>query len=262
MNESPFLRVLGSSDWQPTKNNDGSSYLLNDRIMLDTGWSAAYNMICHDLDPIEPKLLCFTHMHADHYMGLTQLILYWRIKKASFGEWTIAGPKESVKAAFDRAFDYVFHDFKGLIKEEMQMPRIIELSEGDSFEAQGYKVSVISSDHSVPGLCYRFTHLETGHSIGFTGDTRYREEFGGFFKGCDLLVHEASAGAGPLKPESNAISRHSSALEAAQVAKEARVKHLLLTHANESKREPAVQTAKSLLDIPVAWAVPFSVAEF
>ena len=262
MKETPFLRVLGSADWLPTKNNDGSSYLLNDCIMIDTGWSAAYNMICHDLDPITPKLLCFTHMHADHYIGLTQLILYWRIKKASFGEWTIAGPKQSVKAAFERAFQYVFHDFKGLIKDEVQMPRIIELSDRESFEAQGYSVSVIASDHSVPGLCYRFTHLETGHSIGFTGDTCYGETFGEFFKGCDLLVHEVTAGAGPLNLDANAISKHSSAQEAAQVAKEAQVKHLLLTHANESRRETAVEAAKSLLDIPVAWALPFSVVEF
>lgn len=262
MKEIPFLRVLGSADWLPTRNNDGSSYLINDRIMLDTGWSAAYNMICHDLDPIAPKLLCFTHMHADHYLGLTQLILYWRIKKASFEEWTIAGPKQFVKAAFERAFQYVFHDFKSLIKDEGQMPRIIELSDGESFTAQGYDVSVIASDHSVSGLCYRFTHLETGHSIGFTGDTRYRETFSEFFKGCDLLVHEATAGAGPLNPDTNVISKHSSAREAAQVAKEAHVKQLLLTHAHESKRESAVEAATSLLEIPVAWALPFSVVLF
>lgn len=262
MKETPFLRVLGSADWLPTKNNDGSCYLLNDRIMIDTGWSAAFNMICHDLDPITPKLLCFTHMHADHYIGLTQLILYWRIKKSSFGEWTIAGPKQSVKGAIERAFQYVFHDFEGLIQDEMEMPRIMELSEGESFEAQGYNVLVMASDHSIPGLCYRFTHLETGDSIGFTGDTSYRDTFGEFFKRCDLLVHEVTAGEGPLNLNANAISKHSSAQEAAQVAKDAQVKYLLLTHANESRRETAVEAAKLLLDIPVAWAHPFSVVDF
>ena len=262
MTETPFLRVLGSADWLPTKDNDGSSYLLNDRIMVDTGWSAAYNMICHDLDPITPKLLCFTHMHADHYMGLTQLILYWRIKKGSLGEWTIAGPKQSVKSAFDRAFQYVFHDSHNVLKEVGQMPRILELTDGDSFEAQGYRISVISSDHATPGLCYRFTHLETGDSIGFTGDTRYHDAFPEFFMGCDLLVHEASFGAGPLDPEANAICKHSSAQEAALVAREAQVKRLLLTHAYEPKRQAAVEAAKAQLTIPVAWSQPFSVVEF
>ncbi len=262
MTETPFVRVLGSADWLPTKNNDGSSYLLNDRIMVDTGWSAAYNMICHDLDPIAPKLLCFTHMHADHYMGLTQLILYWRIKKGSLGEWTIAGPKQTVKAAFDRAFHYVFHDSHNVLKEVVQMPHILELSDGENFSEQGYRISVISSDHAVPGLCYRFTHLETGHTIGFTGDTRYRKQFGAFFKDCDLMLHEASFGAGPLLPEANAVCKHSSAQEAAKVAMEARVKRLLLTHAYEPKRQAAVEAARVQLSIPVDWAYPFTVVEF
>ena len=256
MQDKHYLRVLGSADWLPTKGNDGSSFLLDDIIMVDTGWSVAYNMICHDLDPIMSKLLCFTHMHADHYMGLTQLILYWRIKKGSLGEWTIAGPKQSVKSAYERAFRYVFHDSPNVLQEVKEPPCIIELSDGDNFSSNGYQISVMSSDHAVPGLCYRFTNQETGFSIGFTGDTRYRESFANFFRNCDLLVHEVSFGAGPINPVANAICKHSSAEEAIKVAKEAQVKGLLLTHASQEKQNAALAVAKTKLDIPVNWASP------
>lgn len=262
MAKKPYVRVLGSADWLPTKGNDGASYLIDDIIMIDTGWSAAFNMICNDLDPILSKLLCFTHMHADHYMGLTQLILYWRIKKGSLGEWTIAGPKESVRAGYERAFHYVFHDSHAVHLEVKEQPSIIELSDGDSFNAYGYTISVIASDHAAPGLCYRFTHNETGRSVGFTGDTRYRKEFADFFKDCDLLVHEVSFGVGPIIPETNAECRHSSVQEAILVAKEAKVKNLLLTHTIPERRAVSVDAARSQLSIPVSWAWPYNIFEF
>lgn len=132
------------------------------------------------------------------------------------------------------------------------LPLIVPLHDGDGYETEHYRISVCDSDHAAPGLCYRFEHKRTGHAAGFTGDTRYRPEFGGFFKGCDLLIHEASFGAGPLDPERNRICKHSSAQEAARVAQEAQVKRLLLTHAHCSHREAAVSAAQARLSIP--WA--------
>ena len=31
----PFLRVLGSADWRPSKNNDNSCYTISDQILID-----------------------------------------------------------------------------------------------------------------------------------------------------------------------------------------------------------------------------------
>lgn len=257
----PYLRVLGSADWHQTKNNDHSCYTLNDRILIDACSSIVVNLLNRDVDPMNLSTICFTHMHADHYMGLAPFLLYWRVRKGSLDGLTIAGPKATLRDAFDLAMDYAFHEF-GRIREKLNgMPTLLELEGPDSFDLPDFHVQVINSDHAVPGLCYRFTHKATGHTIGLTGDTRYQPSYGDFFRGVDVLVHEASFGAGPL-PERNAVCRHSSAREAAQVSLEAGVRRLLLTHTYEPQREAALTEARSRLDIPVEWAIPGNIFEF
>jgi ribonuclease Z len=262
MKSRQFVRVLGSADWCPTPGNDGASYTVDDNILIDTGWSGAVNLINHGIDPLRLATICFTHMHADHYMALPQFLLYWRIKTNSLEGLTIIGPARTVRLAFERALNYVFHDSSALDREIRGLPTILELCDGDIFETEDYRVRVIDSYHAVPGLCYRFEHKRIGNVIGFSGDTDYREAYGPFFKGCDLLIYESSFGAGPMNPEKNSICKHSSAQEAARVAAEAGVKRLLLTHSLVSRREESVAAAQAQLNIPVGWAVPYQIYEF
>ncbi len=262
MNSEPFVRVLGSADWMQTPGNDGACYALSDRILIDTGSAAGLTLIDEGIDPVSLPTICFTHMHADHCIGLLQLLLYWRIKRGSLEGLTIAGPAPSVRMQVYRAFEYVFHDSHDITSEVPGMPRILELHDGDAFETPEYRAQVVDSDHACPGLCYRFTHKETGHAACFSGDTRYRDAFGPFFQDADLLVYEASFGAGPIDPEKNRVCKHSSAQEAARAAREANVKRLLLTHTILPRREGAVEAARSQLSIPVDWAQPLSVFPF
>lgn len=262
MNTKPFVRVLGSADWLQTPGNDGSCYSLSDRILIDTGSAAGLTLINEGIDPVNLSTICFTHMHADHCIGLLQLLLYWRIKRGSLSDLTIAGPAPSVRMQVYRAFEYVFHDSHDITQEAPGMPRILELHGGEGLETPEYRVETIDADHACPGLCYRFTHKETGHVACFSGDTQYREAFGPFFRDADLLVHEASGGAGPINPEGNRISRHSSAHEAVRVARESGAKRMLLTHTYEPRREAALAAARGLISIPVDWAMPCHVFEF
>ena len=88
----PFLRIYGSSDWCPTPGNDGSCYLLDDRILIDTGWRGVTHLIDDEVDPLQAPTMLFTHLHPDHRLALPQLIMYWRIKKYTLAGLTVAGP--------------------------------------------------------------------------------------------------------------------------------------------------------------------------
>lgn len=260
LNNSKFyLRVLGSSNWCPTPGCDSSSYTVSDKLMIDTGWYSVPNMLNHGLEPLNMPLVLFTHMHADHAMGLPQLLLYWRVhNKGDIRPLTLAGPKEMLRDTYLKAFSYAFYDAPDA-RPDYGEPTLMELSGGDSFVYNGLKIETLSSLHAVAGLVYRITDLESGRVLCVSGDTAYRAEYGPFFRDCDLLLHEASMGRGPVNPARNADCRHSSAYEAVQVAKEARAKHLVLTHAPLPNRAPALEQAKELLDIPVDWAEPHRV---
>lgn len=257
----PFIRVLGSADWHPTANNDNSCYTVSDQVLIDCCPSVVTNLLGQGVDPIQLNTICFTHMHADHCLGLPSLLLYWRIRKESLGELTLVGPKATLRETFEIALHFAFHDSDDISEEIAEMPKFVELEGDAAFELPGLRASSMDSDHAVPGTCYRLTDEATGRAVGFTGDTRYLPAFGKFFDGVDMLVHEASFGAGPLT-EFNEICRHSSAREAVQVCREARVKKLLLTHCYEPNRDSALAAARASLSIPVEWAMPGQIFEF
>ena len=254
----PYIRVLGSADWCPTSNNDHSCYTVNDRILIDACPSVVVSLLSQSVDPVDINTICFTHMHADHYMGLAPLLLYWRVRKASLGELTIIGPKATVRAAFERALNYVFHDSADISQELKEMPRVIELEGEAACAVEGYDIRVTDSDHAVPGLCYMITDRASGRTVGFTGDGRFQSKFGQFFKGAALLVHE-SGGPGTSPKDSG---RHSSARDAVHVSAEAGVGKLLLTHTYEPYRQWALDTARRFLKIPVEWAMPGHTFDF
>lgn len=260
--EQSYVRVLGSADWLQSRRNDHSCYTVNDRILVDACSNVVQNLLEQDVDPVSVSTLCFTHMHADHYMGLAPLLLYWRVRKGSFGEMTIVGPKATVRAGFERALNFVFHDSRDLRAEVREMPAIVEIDRAGRHELPGWDIEAIASDHAVPGLCYRITDHATGHCVGFSGDTLYRPEFGPFFKDVDMLVHEVSFGTTPCTEENNGRCRHSSSYDAARVCRESGAKRLLCTHTTLAKRESALALARSLVDVPTEWAMPYNTFPF
>lgn len=259
----PYVRVLGSADWHQTKHNDHSCYTVNDDILIDACPGVVTHLLDHDVDPVHVHYLCFTHLHADHYMGLPPLLHYLRVcRDRDLSGLTIIGPRATVRDAVERSLAFVFFDAPSLADCVTRMTEIIELEGDQEIELTNYRLRAMNSDHAVPGLCYRIEDEKAGGAVGFTGDTRYKKAFGGFFADVDLLAHEASFGAGPVDEAVNARCRHASAQEAVRVCREAGVGHLLLTHAYEPKRQGALDLARSQLDIPVDWAQPYEVYPF
>jgi len=244
------IEILGGSDWVPTAGNDSSSYLIGSHIMVDTGWASPTRLIMAGRDLQQYNRLLFTHMHTDHVMALPQLLLHWRVRRqCDLSGLSVYGPCETLATVFGAAWNYALKD-----EAACQKPALHELQPDDHFETEEYDVSVMASDHAVPGRCYRLTEKATGHSIGLSGDTRYLPGFAAFFKDVDLLVYENSFGIHPCTPENNSRCRHSSVYDAVRVAGECHAKALLLTHNSSCLPEDCVRLAQSLTDIPVLWA--------
>jgi ribonuclease Z len=67
-----------------------------------------------------------------------------------------------------------------------------------------------------------------GRKIGYSGDTRPSPKLARFFSGCDLLIFDSTFHG---KDRERAVERkHSTCLEAAEIAKDAGVRRLALTH--------------------------------
>jgi ribonuclease Z len=113
------------------------------------------------------------------------------------------------------------------------------------FENDGLKVTAFNVDHAPiePAVGYRFDYK--GRSLVISGDTKPSPTLIRFATGADLLVHEAlnremvdTIGAAmtakgnkrTAKILKDVLNYHTSPVEAAQIAKRAGVKALVLTH--------------------------------
>lgn len=256
-----FIRTLGAANWLQAKNLDHSCYTVADKLLVDANPGVCHHLLESGVDPADIKTVFFTHMHADHIMGLAPFFLYHRAKTGRYDTLTLYGPESTVQEAVKRILAVATFDAPNDSTEVCGSPRVIGLKGGDRLSCEGFTVHAFKADHAVPALCYRFREEESGKSVCFTGDTRYVKEFSDFFRDTDLLVHEASAGPHPVGP-SNEISRHSGVYDALAVARECGAKRLMLTHIPVQWRDASLQLARGQASLPVSLATPCEISEF
>lgn len=251
----PFLRIYGSCDWCPTPGNDGSTYLLDDKIIIDTGWKGVTGLIDDRIDPINAPLMLFTHLHPDHRLALPQLLMYWRIRTGSLEGLSIAGPAERIQTLYDHAFDFLFHDEPDWRTEVRNHANILPVNPGDAIETRDHIILAAASHHNVPGRMYRITHKPTGRTIGFTGDTGYHDDIAEFFNGVDTLVCECTLGAVPHDQAKHGAKSHMNLWDVAKIANAAQPQQLILTHCTKD-RDAILDAILPLVSCDVFWAEP------
>ena len=186
---------------------DGRSYL------IDCGIGTMRRMLRAQIPSESIKTIFFTHLHADHDLGLADVMGndFFRLNLVgSHQNVTIYGPPQT-KQLVDAAFQFIrfgFTDFAaepgaigaGLVNGELTSPFVALEIQGDGLVFQDSKIRVTAAENSHFALMspenrkhfksysYRF---ETPHgSIVFTGDTGPSDAVVRLAQGADALVTE------------------------------------------------------------------------
>ncbi len=264
------LVFLGTSAAQPTSRRGLSCICLNvdgEILMFDAGEGAQVAYARSGMGWNKKMRVFITHMHGDHCIGILGLLQTMSMQKRTEPLW-IYGPKGiddfveanirilgfglsfpvmihivegggpvvdgggySVSACRAEhrvpAFSYLFieNDRPGRFRREEAVrlgipegPLWGTLQRGQSVTVNGKEM--LSSQVLGPG--------RRGRRIGVSGDTRPTIQLGEFFRDCDYLVFDSTF-AGDLKDKALETS-HSTAGEAAALARDANAKNLILTH--------------------------------
>ncbi len=224
----------------------------------------------------------FTHLHADHFLGVTGLLrtmgLQGRTDPMSLFGPTGSSPtlRQAVRLGADRLpFPVTIHELEVGERVALDGYRIEAIGVDHGVSALGYALieddrlgrfdAARAQELGVPygpalGQLHRGEAVEVGgrrvrpeevvgpprpgRKVVFSGDTRPCAELIQGAEGADLLVHEATFSS---DEEDRALqTRHSTAAEAAQVARMAGVRRLFLTHVSARYAEmPRVLEAEA-----------------
>ncbi|MEV7734777.1 ribonuclease Z [Streptomyces sp. NPDC088921] len=265
------LVVLGTASQVPTRHRNHNGYLLRwdgEGILLDPGEGTQRQMLragvaAHDLNRI-----CVTHFHGDHSLGLAGVIQRINLDRVPH-EVTAHYPK-SGQRFFDRlryatayretvrlteapvAEDGVIARTGGYTLQARKLSHPVEsygylLTEADGRRMlpdrlavhgiKGPDVGRIQKEGSLNGvLLDDVSEIRRGQRFAFVMDTRLCDGVHALAEGCDLLVIESTF---LDEDEQLAVEHgHLTAGQAARVARDAGVRHLVLTHFSQRYSEP------------------------
>jgi len=264
------LVFLGTSSGAPTVRRGLSSVVLvrgGELLLFDTGEGMQRNFIRAGLGMNRKMKIFITHMHADHCLGLLGLLqtmdLQGREKCVDiYGEprveeflrenmriinfrltFDLTVRKIEKDGVIVRERDYqvscceALHSIPSLAYcvEEFDRPGIFNVMEARNLgipEGNLYSKLQQGEDIEYQGKLIRASHIvgppRKGRKIGISGDTRPTDKLARFFRECDVLVFESTYSHDKL--EKAIENGHSTAAEAARIAKESKVNKLILTH--------------------------------
>jgi ribonuclease Z len=281
---------LGTAGSLPTPDRNPSAVLVNregELVLFDCGEGTQRQMMCARTGMMRMDYIFLTHLHADHILGIPGLLetMAFQGRKTPL---TIAGPVRT--ADLVEKFNSISHYSRNFeIKTVELNPDDVIKMNGYCVEAVETNHSIPSLGYCLledcrPGRFNReaaaalgippgplFGKLQSGQTIEvdgrliqpdqvmgqprsgrkvvYTGDTRPCWPIELASRGADLLIHDGALAEDMA--EWALETRHSTAKEAAMLAKRAGVKQLVLTHVSSRYSEdisPLVEEARRFFE--------------
>jgi ribonuclease Z len=255
--------LLGTGTPNPSLKRMGAGCLVavkNHVLIFDHGPGAFHRLIESGIRPVEVSHLFLSHLHYDHCLDYSRLVLTrWdqgagkipelevfgpsyikRMTDLLFGENGVFGPDIEARTHHQPSVQ-TFTSRGGTPPRKRPEPVVNAVQNGTIIREDDWSVEVTSVPHAQPYLESFGFRLETPDgSFAYSGDAGYSVEFVRAIKGCDVLVHMCHYLSGTA-PGPEWVKGSAGHLEAARVAHDGEVRTLVLTHIPEQMDVPGVR---------------------
>ncbi len=295
---------LGTGGSLPTPHRNPSAVLINregELLLFDCGEGTQRQMMRAKTGMMKLSSIFITHLHADHILGIPGLIQTMSFHGREEPLFIYVPERSEEQIAYLTQIGYTRPGFEVRITE-LSPGDVVERDEYDVIairtEHNIPSIGYALSEHQRIGRFNReraielgvlpgplFSRLQHGESIAvdggmvhpddvlgsprpgrcvvYTGDTRPTDEVLEASRGADLLIHDSSLTHDLIDWAHETM--HSTAQEAALLAKEAEVRELVLTHISSRYADPTpiledaekvfdrVRVARDLLEIEIPY---------
>lgn len=259
------VQVLGSGGPRINRDRASTGYLVwhdsRGKLLVDAGGGTflRFGQARGRLEDL--SLIAISHLHPDHVSDLPALL--WLSNVARKEPLPIAGPaggevtpdfQTFLRRLFDEksgAFPLLGGTLRGAgsgVPLEARSVEAVRAEPVTVFEQTGIKVTALGVPHAnVPSLAYR---VQTANGVIVFGSdqTGTNPHFVSFAQGADILVMHLTIGAGETGPLQ---SLHATPSVVGQVARDAKVRQLVLSHIGQFDLEAAVAEVKKAYAGPV-----------
>ncbi len=263
------VAFLGTAGSMPTARRAPSATLVRrggERLLFDCGEGTQRQLLRSDVGLVDLSELFLTHFHADHVLGIPGMLKTFALRGREL-QLTIYGPRglEELLGSLRRIIGRLSYevgvvelaagaslprdgyalrtfaarhgrDALGYALVEDERPGRFDVASADALGVPfGPERGALQAGEQVTlagGVVVAPEHVlgepRAGRKVVLTGDTAPSDEVVEAARGADVLVHEATFCED--EAERARETEHSTALEAARVARDAGVKLLALTH--------------------------------
>lgn len=256
-----LLGTAGGPSIKKARAQPANALIVNESVyIIDAGNGVSRQMALAGVSPRALRAVFITHNHSDHVADYGALLL--RAVASGLKQPVDTYGPPPLEKMTESYLDYMLWDSQLRMTDEGR-PSLASLVRAHDIEGDGIiytdenvKVTAAEVPHGAARPSYAFRFDTPGRSIVFSGDTSLSENLVRLAKGADVLVHEilnvdgVEAIVNSTDPGNDALTRHiieahTPAEEVGQVAAEAGVDQLVLTH--------FVPTGLPEFDDPALW---------
>lgn len=252
------LRILGTASAMPISDKNPSAQALQVQgrlFLIDCGEGVQQQLRRDHLSFLRIEAVFISHTHGDHMFGLFGLLS----TMAMYGRTAalpVFGP-----ASLGKSIDFYMQNFRD-DKDSYAIEFHPVCSDGlqTVYESKGLRVSAFPLSHGVETYGYRFDEILTERqaskhaprSYAYCSDTRPFPELSRYVEGVDVLYHESTY----LQDMADkaAARFHSTALEAAECARRAGARKLILGHYSSRVRDYSLFEREARTVFPESYA--------
>ena len=245
------LLILGSNSAIPSCERFTSAQFLNINgkgILIDCGEGAQIRMQTYGIKPNSVDYIFISHLHGDHFFGLAGLISTMNMQNRK-QPLRIFCP-DKLKEIINIQMEVSLTEFQFECIYTVVTPTDSKLI----LKEKNFEVYSIPLNHRIDttGFLFKSTMRNHPFEYAYISDTLYKPDIIPLIKNVNLLYHEATF-LDELKQQAN-DKFHSTAKEAAIIAKTAEVNKLIIGHFSKRYADPTplIDEAKSIFINTVA----------